>query len=213
MVSLLKTIDLFSSLDDDDVIRLQSICRLCHYKNGDVLFYEGDPSTKLYLLFDGIVKAYKTDMKENEIILHYFYPVALVAEMANFHNIPFPATTEFQSDGRVLEIDYLEFENGFMRNPNVSFEIILSLSQKLRYLDTIITNRLALDSTSRVAKFLYENESALETMRHNKIATILGLTPETLSRVYKKFKTLGLISDDGKNFRVLHREGLKELFS
>lgn len=213
MVNQLKTIFLFSHLNEDDLAQLASIGKFRHYQRGQTLFYEGTSSEKLYILIKGIIKAYKTDMKENEIVLHYFYPVSLVAEMANLYHIPFPATAEFQIDGYVFEIDYLLFERDFLKNPTISFELIKSLTQKLKYLENIITTRLALDATSRVAKFLYENGNISESTRRHKIATILGLTPETLSRSFKKIKILGLISDEGKNFTILNREGLKELFT
>ncbi len=213
MVNRLKSIFLFSHLSEIDLIHLASIVKLRSFSNGEILFYEGTPSDKLYILLDGVLKGYKTDMKENEIVLHYFYPVSLVAEMANLHHIPFPATAEFQTDGSVLEINYPIFERDFLKNPTVSFELIKSLTQKLKYLEDIITTRLALDATSRVAKFLYENGDISDSTKRHKIATILGLTPETLSRSFKKIKILGLISDEGKNFTILNREGLKELFS
>ncbi|MGZ8546592.1 MAG: Crp/Fnr family transcriptional regulator [Sulfuricurvum sp.] len=213
MVDRLKSIFLFSHLSETDLIHLASIVKFRLFNKGEILFYEETPSGKLYILIDGVLKGYKTDMKENEIVLHYFYPVSLVAEMANLHHIPFPATAEFQTDGSVLEIDYPLFERDFLKNPTVSFELIKSLTQKLKYLEEVITTRLALDATSRVAKFLYENGDISDSTKRHKIATILGLTPETLSRSFKKIKILGLISDEGKKFTILNREGLKELFS
>jgi CRP/FNR family transcriptional regulator len=209
----LKSIFLFSELNRDELNSLILISSFEKYEKGSVLFYEGDPSNKIHILLDGIVKAYKTDMKENEIVLHYFYPTALIAEMANFHHIPFPATAEFEVGGSAIKIDYELFEKNFLKNPAVSFGLIKSLSQKVKYLENVITEQLTLDSTSRVAKFLYENGENYQAVKHYKIATILNITPETLSRVFKKLKQLGLISDDGKNFCIIDRDGLKELYS
>jgi CRP/FNR family transcriptional regulator len=209
----LKSIFLFSELNRDELNSLILISSFEKYEKGSVLFYEGDPSNKIHILLDGTVKAYKTDMKENEIVLHYFYPTALIAEMANFHHIPFPATAEFEVGGSAIKIDYELFEKNFLKNPAVSFGLIKSLSQKVKYLENVITEQLTLDSTSRVAKFLYENGENYQAVKHYKIATILNITPETLSRVFKKLKQLGLISDDGKNLCIIDRDGLKELYS
>lgn len=213
MNTQLKNIFLFNQLSESDLSRLAGISKIKNYSAGDILFYEGDPSTKLYILTKGSVKAYKTDMKGNEIILHYFHPVSMVAEMANLHRIPFPATAEFETDGCVVEIDYVLFEEDFLKNPIISFEVIKSLSQKVKFLEGIITSHLTLDSTSRVAKLLYENEELCHTMKQHKIATILNITPETLSRTLRKFKTLGLISDEGKDYHVINKAGLLELFT
>lgn len=209
----LKHISFFKQLDDNELKQLGSISRIKHHTAGEILFYEGDVSNKLFILIEGILKAYKTDMKGNEIILHYLYPVAMVAEMANLNRAPFPATAKCESDVTVIEIDYLLFEENFLKNPTISFEIIKSLSQKVKYLENIITTHLTLDATSRVAKFLHDNENVYATMKHNKIATILNMTHETLSRTLRKLKTLGLISDDGKDFHIINKEGLYALFA
>lgn len=213
MQEQLRNVFLFEHLSECDLRSLGVISQIKKYQAGDILFYEGDPSKKLFILTKGMVKAYKTDMKGNEIVLHYLHPVSMVAEMANLHHIPFPATAEFESDGSVIEIDYDSFEEDFLKNPSISFEVIKSLSQKIKYLENVITTHLTLDSKSRIAKHLYEDETLYRTMKHHKIATILNITPETLSRTLRKFKTLGLISDDGKEFHVINKAGLLELFT
>lgn len=63
-----------------------------------------------------------------------------------------------------------------------------------------------------MAKFLYENGENYQGVKRYKIATILNITPETLSRIFKKLKQPELISDDGKNFCILDKEGLRELY-
>lgn len=212
MTSKLKDIFLFQELSSDDFDELSAIANFKSYAKGEILFYEGVPAEKLYILVEGILKAYKTDMKENEIVLHFFYPTSLIAEVANFQHINFPATTEFQTPGRVLEIEYEKFEEKFLKNPLISFEIIKSLTQKIRYVEEVITTRLSLDATARVARFIYYSDLQQKTKQYE-VANILGLTPETLSRSLRKIKNLGLISAEGTNFTILNKSGLKELFS
>lgn len=212
VMEYMKRVFLFSELNASELESLIAISQVEEYAAGSILFYEGDPSDKIHILLDGIVKAYKTDMKENEIVIHHFYPVNLIAEMANFHHVPFPATAEFLMDGSVIKIDYARFERDFLKNSAVSMGIIKSLSQKVKYLENVITEQLTLDSTSRVAKFLYENGENYQDVKRYQIATLLNMTPETLSRVFKKLKQLKLISDDGKDFCILDKDGLKALF-
>ncbi len=213
VVDYLKRVFIFSQLSQNDLEELAKISSVETYKKNGILFYEGDPSEKIHILVDGIVKAYKTDMKENEIVLHYFYPNSLIAEMANFHHIPFPATAEFEVGGCAIKIDYNQFEEKFIKNPAVSFGIIKSLSQKVKFLENVITEQLTLNSMSRVAKFLYENGEEYQGVKRYKIATILNITPETLSRIFKKLKELELVKDNGKSYQILDKEGLRGLFT
>jgi CRP-like cAMP-binding protein len=60
---------------------------------------------------------------------------------------------------------------------------------------------------------LYENENLFHTMKQRKVASTLNMTPETLSRIFRKFKNLGLISEAGKEIQILNKKGLLELFT
>ena len=87
-----------------------------------------------------------------------------------------------ETDCEILEIDYAKFEQNFLRNPNISMKIIYSLSQKIKTLQSVIDSNLTMNTFSRTCKFLYENEHLLSTLSQRKIAAILNITPETLSR-------------------------------
>ena len=152
------------------------------YKKNNILFFEGDKPQQLFLLLDGIVKVYKVDTKGSEIILHFFQPQTLIAETAHMQHITYPATAMCETDCKILEIDYEKFEQNFLRNPNISMKIIYSLSQKIKTLQSVIDSNLTMNTFSRTCKFLYENEHLLHTLSQRKIAAILNITPETLSR-------------------------------
>lgn len=207
-----RSIYIFENLDDRQIARLEEISQIRTYKKGEIIFFEGDKAEKLIVLTDGILKVYKSDPRGNDVILHYFYPISLIAELANLEHIAYPASATFETDSQVIAIDYEAFEKEFLKNPDISFSIIKSLAKKLRNLDNVISQNLTMDSTARVAKFIYENEALFEQLRQNKIAAILNITPETMSRVMKKFKGLKIISYEGKQLEVLDREGLKDLY-
>ena len=69
-----------------------------------------------------------------------------------------------------------------------------------------------MDSTGRVAKFIYENEDLFSQLKQNKVAAILNITPETLSRVVRKFKEAKIIEIRDNKFILTEREKLKEFF-
>lgn len=207
-----KDIYIFEHLETDQLKRLKEISHIKGYKKGDTVFFEGDKPEKLIILIDGVLKVYKTDPRGNEIILSYFYPTSLIAELANLEHIAYPATAVFETDGKALSVDYKIFEKEFLKNPEISFSIIRSLTKKLMRLDKVISQNLTMDSTSRVAKFISENEHLFAQLKQNKIAAILNITPETMSRVMKRLKEEGLIDYTGKKLTVIDREGLKECF-
>ncbi len=208
---ILKDIGVFGHLNERELKLLLSISRQRKFEEGEVLFYEKEQAKYLTLVMDGIVKIYKVDPKNNEIILHRFVPNHFVAEMAVFEGLPYPASAAFETDGSVLEIDFEKFKEYFFSNPEITLELFKSLTQKIKHLDNVIALTVVLDSTARVAKYICENDEALE-MKHNKLAQYLHITPETLSRIFKKFSKLGFIEKNKSAYKILDKESLEILF-
>ena len=207
----LKAVSCFSSLTGNDLEYLSSFSRKRNFRKGEILFYEKDKSKYLTLLSEGILKVYKTDVKGNEIILHRFMPKALVAEMAVFQGIDYPASAMFESDGSVIEIEFSKFKTDFLSNPDIAFNFFRSLSDKIKKLEEVISLNIVLDSTSRVAKYICENNEALK-IKNNQLAKSLHMTPETLSRIFKKFAKLGFIEKNYSGYEIVNREGLTILY-
>ena len=191
---------------------MSSIAKKKHYEKGSIVFYEKDVPNSLILLTEGILKVYKTDPKNNEIIMHRFKPTTMVAEMAVLEGIPYPASAAFETDGTIIEIDFERFKKEFFNNPDVALVFFKSLSKKIKYLEDVIALNVVLDSTARLAKFLYEHDDALTTLKHYQLAEHLHMTPETLSRTLKKLIVLGLLEKDSKGYKVKSRVGLHVLF-
>lgn len=206
----IKNISIFSKLSDEQLEKLKKISVFKKYHAKEILFYEGDAPTYLYVLLQGTLKVYKTNHKGQQIFLHQFYPGGLVAELANFENIPYPATAEFMSDSEVLRIDYQALEKDFFKNPDISFEIIKSLIAKHKILIDVIQKEVILTAEAKVAKFILENSDLFDTLKNTQIASLLNLTPETLSRTLSKFKSSGFIEMDEKHTcHILDRASLE----
>lgn len=208
----IKNIACFSNLGAEQLEKLKKISVIKKYNAKEILFYEGDAPTYLYALLQGTLKVYKTNHKGQQIFLHQFYPGGLVAELANFENIPYPATAEFMSNSEVLRIDYQALEKDFFKNPDMSFEIIKSLIAKHKILIEVIQKEVILTADAKVAKFLLENAELFQTLKNTQVASILNMTPETLSRTLTKFKSSGMIELDEKHhIHILDRTTLEAL--
>ena len=166
----------------------------------------------MILLLEGILKVYKTDPKNNEIIMHRFTPLTMVAEMALLEGIPYPASAAFETEGTVIEINFERFKKEFFHHPEIALMFFKSLSKKIKYLEDVIALNVVLDSTARLAKFICENRVELATLKHYNLAKQLHMTPETLSRTFKKLVVLGLLEKESGGYKIKNKEGLEVLF-
>ena len=207
----LKDYFLFKNLSDEDLEEIQSFSIVKNLKKNDIVFYEKEEPNYLHLLVKGNARVYKVDNKGNELIIHKFTPVSLIAELANFENMPYPANCAMDSDGVILKIEFEKFKK-FLQKGDVCMEILSSLLKKMKYLDNIIHSNLILDTSTKIAKFIYENPEAFENLKQHSIATLLNIKPETLSRKLKKFKDLGIIENRGYKLKIVDKEKIKDYF-
>ncbi len=212
MISKLRNVYFFENLSDEQLHAISSFAIRKKMPKGSILFYEKEKPISLTLLTEGVLKVYKTDLKNNEIVMHRFKQTALIAEMAVLEDINYPASAVFETDGEVIEINFKRFKNEFLHDPDVAFVFFKSLSKKIRHLESVIALNVVLDSTSRLAKFLCDTEGALAQFKHYQLAEHLHMTPETLSRVFKKLVKLELLEKSSNSYKIKNIVGLHALF-
>lgn len=210
MQTKLKDIFLFKNLCDDTLDRISEFTVPVKLLKDNILFYEGDESEYLYLLSKGIVKLYKTASNDKEIVMKYFHANELIAEVANFDNIPYPATAQAFTDSEVLKIDFKKLKEVIYSDPELSFVIQASLIKKIRNLEKIVFMHVVLDSKERIAKYLCEYTEDFFNTKNIIVAEILNISPETLSRMLRVFKNEGLIDSKAK---TVDKKRLELLFS
>ena len=202
----------FDSLNAQEIKELKNITLKKNYQKGEIVFYAKDKPRYLYLLASGIVKLYKHDFKENEVVLHNLYAPNLIAEIANFEESPYPANCAFESDGEVYLIDYEKFKAQFLSKSEISMVFIKSLTKKIKALESFINYSITADSYTKTAKFLYENEDLLKSIKQVKIASILNIAPETLSRNITKLKYEKIIEKDKNSIKIIDHKKLKSAY-
>ena len=196
---------LFSRLSPVELEELRQITRSKSYPKSTLLFYAGEKPEKLHLIESGTVRILKHDAAGNEITLADFHDDDLVAEMAHFEGIPYPATARCESDTVLYEIDFDSFKSRFLNRPELALGIIRSLTRKIKQLEEVIRRTLIDDAQTRLVRYLLEHEQALERMTQKQIAARIALTPETVSRVLRRMKDEGWVEVRGGKIHVKDR--------
>lgn len=209
MKTHIKNIVLFQNIDEETIKKIELFTTEHKIPKDNIVFYEGDEPKFLYLLVKGVIKLYKTSSSHKEVVLKYFHGNELIGEVANFEGIPYPATAKAYSDVEILKIDFEKLKEIIFSNPNMAFNIQTSLIKKIKNLESIISTNLVLDSKERVAKYIYDHSDDFFETKNIEIAEILGVSPETLSRILKFFKDNEIINV--KN-RYINRDSLAEFF-
>lgn len=186
ITKILKEIYLFSYMDDEELEKLTEISSVSHFKKDSYLFMQGETSDSLLILIEGLVSVFKHDEKGNDIIIGLFKPFSMIAEPAILKGLPFPSSAVFKSDGAVLKVKLEAFKKQFMNNPHVSYEIIQSLLDKIQLLQQNIHFNIATTAKDKILHFYSKNQNLGLELKQYEVASLLGMSAETLSRNCKQ---------------------------
>lgn len=203
IMTILTEVNMFATLEDDELKGLEKISRIYQYKEGSTLFIEGETSDSLMILVDGVVSIFKHDSKGNEIVIGYFKRYALLAEAATLRHTALPSTATFKSDGAILKIDIEAFEKLFMTHAKISYALIQSLLAKVELLQQNIHFNIASSAIEKILHFYEKNPALSLDLKQYEVASLLGMTPETFSRNVVKLLKEGKLIKVATGFRFV----------
>ena len=221
-VELLRHCPLFAGLKEEDLKKIRTIALSKQVGKGKVLFTEGEEAKGFYVILSGKVKLYKISPEGKEQILHVVSAPDAFAEAALFLEGTYPAFAQALSDGQLLFFPKRDFIHLIEKNPQLSINMIVSLSLFLKRFASLIEELSLKEVSSRVAKYMID--LALKSSKEGKnpkeveldlsktqLALKLGTISETLSRTLSKMKTKGIIDVRKNRILILHRGTLQEL--
>lgn len=208
---------LFKGLEDAQLERVAEISHEKNYKRGESIFFEGDEATGFYVVVEGKVKIFKMSPDGREQILHIFGPGEPFGEVPVFHRQPFPANAVTMAQSTLLFFPRREFVDLVASTPSLALSMLAMLSLRLRRFASQVESLSLKEVPGRLAAHLvYLAEEQGRTDRvvldipKGQLASLLGTSPETLSRIFARMSEEGLIRVHGKEIELLDYEELLE---
>jgi len=223
-IELLRRCPLFAGLKEDDLKRIRAIASLRQIEKKEVLFSDGEEAKGFYVILSGKVKLFKVSPEGKEQILHIVSAPDAFAEAALFLEGTYPAFAEAMTDSQLLYFPKRDFIQLIEKNPQLSINIIVTLSHFLKRFASLIEELSLKEVSSRVAKYVVdlsiksskEGKSPKEVeldLSKTQLALKLGTISETLSRTLAKMKAKRIIDVKKNKIIILNREALEELAS
>lgn len=206
----LNDVALFCGLNDLQLSDLKTHTIVKHYTKDSILFYEGEQSPYIQILLEGTVRLYKTTPAGKEIYLHKIEAPSVIAMGPALECMPFPASCDFVEDG-VVGMLALEKFHMCLENLECTVAIIATMAKRLKRLEQTIHKETIFSSEAKVADLVSRNAGLFERLKNTEIASILNLTPETLSRILSKMKKQNIISIEHHAITVLDSKALQEV--
>ena len=186
---------------------------------GEVIYEDRGNSNYIYLITKGAVKNNKIDKDGKELITALFEEDDLFGFTSFSNNIPYQESAVALSDVQLSGITKNEFKILLENNHKVTFELIQLLNDNLSNIKdqlmqmaySSVTRRTATTILKFANKMNKKPGQSIRIMRRD-IASVAGITAETLSRTLSNFKNEGIIKVEGRNIKILDLEKLLHVF-
>lgn len=223
-IELLRRCPLFAGLKEEDLKRIRAIASLRQIDKKEVLFSDGEEARGFYVILSGKVKLFKVSPEGKEQILHIVSAPDAFAEAALFLEGTYPAFAEAMTDCQLLYFPKRDFIQLIEKNPQLSINMIVTLSHYLKRFASLIEELSLKEVSSRIAKYIID--LSMKSSKEGKIpkeveldlsktqlALKLGTISETLSRTLAKMRAKRIIDVKKNKIIILNREALEELAS
>lgn len=216
---LIKRCALFRGMSDSE---LQAVLRFSHFRmlpENNVLAWQDDPCPAVYFVVTGSIVLKRLLPPNQTTILGYVQRGETIGEAYIVGDSGCPVTLSTVEESVLLMMEAEEFRQYLRRNPKLACQVMHNISRQLDSLVCYIARLKTYNAEQRVAAYILQqcNGESLPyggngtNHRQSDVAQLLGITPETFSRVISKFKQRGWITAGQGVFEVIDCENLSNV--
>lgn len=216
-VLLLEQAPLFSVLQDDDLRTLAAKFHGLRFRRGEVIFREGEPAERLFLIDMGRVKLTIASPAGQELLIAVLGRGQIFGELAVIDRGPRAMNARAMEESRVYALDSDVFWTMLENRPALARRLLELMARRLRRADQTSQDLIFFDAPTRLARRLLglaeehgepigSGEPIRITVRvtQEEMAQMIGVTRESANRLIASFSGRGWI-DWNEGYPVILR--------
>jgi CRP-like cAMP-binding protein len=211
---LLARTPAFGSLDRDTLERLAERCELRSYRRGQLIFQQGDPGDRLFVVRSGLVNVMRVSWTGEEFLLATLRPPDFFGEVAVVDGGPRSASAVALEPTTLLAIPRAPLLELMRESPSLLESLLQVVARLLRGTLERASDLVFLDLPGRVAKVLLElaearGEPAPEggvcldlEITQGHLAAMVGGSRPTVNQILHAFQQRGYIVLSGRHLVI-----------
>lgn len=211
---------LFAALDPEAAAALRAATNVVRLSKGGVLFREGDPGDRLYVVAKGKVKLGTASTDGRDALLAVVGPGEMIGELSLFDPGPRTATATALTDVVAREVGHDALRPWLSGRPEVAEALLTALARRLRRTNEAMSDLVFSDVPGRVAKALLDladrfgvpldgSVSVTHDMTQEELAQLVGASRETVNKALADFAARGWIKLESRSVTLLDTERLQ----
>lgn len=214
-IEFLKAVHYFSGLDSAKLESIKGFFFERTAQRDEFILEEGEPGGALYLVVSGVVKVFLTSAEGKEQILRLIRPGESFNEVSVFDGAPNLASAVAMSPVLLYGIGKDDMERIMREHPGVALNVIMVLSERVRYFVSLVEDLSFRHVVARVAKILLEQSGVEAGLRprltQQEMAAMAGTAREMIGRSLKSLEEDGAIRLNRHRILITDKEALKEM--
>lgn len=218
--SCISVVPVFKGMDQIELSLIEKATNSRCYKKGEFIFREGDYSETLYIIHRGLIKLSKISENGKEQIIRILFPGDFFGEFSLMQNEKHYANAETLQETVVCTVEKQGFLKTMEQNPKMAFRFIEALNNRLFHADEWMILLSLSEVDQRLARVLLlfhkkmkETEERITLpISKRDLASLIGTTPETLSRKLVSLASKEIVLLSGRReIQIINRKKLETL--
>jgi CRP/FNR family transcriptional regulator, cyclic AMP receptor protein len=211
-LDLLSGSDLFSAFDLTVLRRIVDAARPLECERNFVIFEEDDEADEMFVVRSGRIAIGRKSLDGRESLVALMETGDAFGEMPLFDDGKRSASARALERSVVLGIPYFVVRAALDEEPELLWNVVGLLAERLRITDSALADAMLLDVTGRTAKRLLElagEQSEFQLpITQEELAGLVGASRERVNKSIAAFVRLGWIEQMDRRYRILERDRL-----
>lgn len=210
----IRGLHLFEDMADEHFLSLMRGAYLQTFPPQIELIAEGDPSDFLHIVLSGSVDLFSA-WNGRETSMATVRPISTFILAATIKNAPYLMSARTLEKSRIALIPSQDVRNVFDADPDFARAIVTELAEAYRRKVKTMKDLKLRSSLERLANYLLRQqkrsggESVFDlSFEKWRLASLLGMTPENLSRAFKSLQPYG-VEVDGNRITITDQKDLE----
>lgn len=219
---VLSNLCIAATLSDQEIKSLDKAPKSkSHLEKDDALYHAGESRHKIYAVSSGSLKTTSVNKNGVEQITGFYLPGEILG-LEGLADMALSCTATAMETSTVCEIPEHDFDKLCETNKGLRKSFLRVVSKEITTEQQMMMSLGQMKSDEKLASFLIslssrfkqrgfsETEFNLSMPRHD-IANYLGLTIETISRLFKSFQKQNFLEVNNRQVKLINRPALCEI--
>ena len=183
MDEVLARAGIFQGVEPSAMEALAAQLQPVDFPRGHVIFNEGEPGDRLYIITSGKVKIGRKSVDGRENLLTIMGPSDMFGELSIFDPGPRTSSATTVTEVRAVSMDRSALKEWIGRRPEIAEQLLRVLARRLRRTNNNLADLIFTDVPGRVAKELLRLAQRFGTQESGALRVTHDLTQEEIAQL------------------------------